>query len=371
MWIFFEGDELHYGGLFVVNIAWCFASLFNMNVSKSNESNSPVSLVSSDDIVFAALYSLIVFFGVLGNALVITIVRKTPSMHTTTNLLLMNLAVADLLTLLLCPGMYDFVINRLNINSTFGSIICKLFAGNAIVCITFDASVLTLCVIAVERYIAIVKPFKSGRWNISPRRTGPVIILIWFMAVILSFPDSLWTKYNTAHTANMYPCTRPWTLNPMPYVKAYIITHCLIMIVLPSFLISFCYLSVLKVLKWDLADPVIDEADKSNRKRLLKLLVSLAVAFCLLCLPFAGFFLYVTAIGAEEVQQNFVSLFLAHRIVRILIFFNSFVNPLLYAAQSTNYRKAFQRLLCRDNTNVNSSGQVNMVNGMKLELIKA
>ena len=316
-----------------------------MNVSQLNGSHI-VPRVSSEDIVFAALYSFIVFFGVLGNAIVITVVRKTPSMHTTTNYLLTNLAVADLLTLLLCPGMYDFVINHLNIHPTFGNIICKLFAGNAIVCITFDASVLTLCVIAAERYVAIVKPFKSARWNITPRKTGLVITLIWLMAFILTLPDSLWTKYDATHASHKYPCTRPWTLNPKLNVKAYIISHCLVMIVLPSILISFCYLSVLKVLKWDLADPVIDEADKNNMRRLLKLLVSLAVAFCLLCLPFAGFFLYVTALGLEQVEQDFKSLFLTHRIVRVLIFFNSFVNPFLYAAQSTNYRKALQRLCC-------------------------
>ena len=311
--------------------------------------------VSSEDIVFSTLYSIIVFFGVLGNGIVITIVRKTPSMHTTTNYLLMNLAVADLLTLLLCPGMYDFAINHWRINhSAFGDIICKLFAGNAIVCITFDASVLTLCVIAAERYVAIVKPFKSARWNIAPRMAGLVITVIWLMAFILSFPDSLWTEYNTAHISDMYPCTRPWTLNHEVPVKVYIISHCLVLIVLPSILISFCYLSILKVLKWNLADPVTDEADKNNMKRLLKLLFSLAVAFCVLCLPFAGFFLYVATLAPKQVEKDFASLFLAHRIVRVLIFFNSFVNPVLYAAQSANYRKALQGLYCSDNTDVDS-----------------
>ena len=331
-----------------------------MNVSQVNGSHGTISHVTSEDIVFATLYSVMVFFGVLGNAVVIIIVRKTPSMHTTTNYLLVNLAVADFLTLLLCPGMYDFVINHLKINSTFADIVCKLFAGNAIVCITFDASVLTLCVIAIERYVAIVKPFKSSRWNIASRKTGVVITLIWLMAFILSLPDSLWTKYNTAHTSDVYPCTRPWTLNHELKVKAYIISHCLVLIVTPSILISFCYLSVLKVLKWDLADPVIDEADKNNMKKLLKLLVSLAVAFCLLCLPFAGFFLYVAALSREQVEKRFASLFLTHRIVRVLIFFNSFVNPLLYAAQSSNYRKSLQRLCYRSNERAGNQA-INMI----------
>ena len=331
-----------------------------MNGSQSYGSHEHLQ-VTSQDIVFATLYSFIVFFGVLGNGIVITIVRKTPSMHTTTNYLLMNLAVADLLTLLLCPGVYDFALNHFRINSAMGDMVCKLFAGNAIVWqdkgvkegkkdwLTFDASVLTLCVIALERYVAIVKPFKSSSWNITSKKTGIVIALIWALAVILTLPDSLWTEYRRDHTlgSSRYPCIRPWTLDHESTVKIYIITHCVLLIVLPSILISFCYLSILKVLKWDLSDPVIDEADKSNMRRLLKLLVSLAVAFCILCLPFACFFFYVAALEKTQIEPDFASLFLAHRIVRVLIFFNSFINPLLYAAQSTNYRKALRGLCFR------------------------
>lgn len=301
---------------------------------------------TSQDIVFATLYSFMVFFGVLGNGVVIAVVRKTPSMRTTTNYLLLNLAVADLLTLLLCPAIYDFALNHSRMNSTLGDIVCKLFAGNAVVCITFDASVLTLCVIAVERYVAIVKPFQSSSWNISSNNTNLVIVGIWVLSFILSFPDSLWTIYKKDPSSS-YPCTRPWTLEHGSIVKVYIIAHCLVMIVFPSILISFCYLSILKVLKWDLSDPGIDEAEKNSMKRLLKLLVSLAVAFCALCLSFACFFMYVSVITDAQIKQDFAQLFLANRIVRVLIFFNSFINPLLYAAQSANYRKAMDEICCR------------------------
>jgi len=81
-------------------------------------------------------------------------------------------------------------------------------------------------------------------------------------------------------------------------------------------------------------------------ERLLRLLVLLAVAFCILCLPFAGFFLYLAALSPDQVKQRFTSLFLVHRIARFLIFSNSFLNPILYAAQSTNYREVLQQNLC-------------------------
>ena len=72
--------------------------------------------LSRQDIVFAVFYSIIVLIGVPANCIIITIVRKTPSMHTTTNCLLMNLAIAGLTTLTFCPGMYDFSLNKLSIH---------------------------------------------------------------------------------------------------------------------------------------------------------------------------------------------------------------------------------------------------------------
>ncbi|XP_078384251.1 allatostatin-A receptor-like [Oculina patagonica] len=319
-----------------------------------NGSNISAShLITSQDIVFATLYSFIVFFGVVGNGIVIIIVQKTPSMHTTTNYLLMNLAVADLLTLVFCPGFYDFALHNFQLSTTSGDIFCKLLAGNAVVCISFDASVLTLCVIAVERYIGIVKPFNSTG-HLSRKNVCLTIAIIWLMAVISSFPDSLWTAYNSeeALSSLRYPCTRPWTVKRQPSkVKAYIISHSLVLIVLPSILISFCYISTFTTLKSTSSEPEENEESKQNMKRLLRLLVLLAVAFCILCLPFAGFFFYVASLGPNQVKQRFASLFLIHRIVRFLIFSNSFVNPILYAAQSTNYREVLQHeLCCKTNT---------------------
>ena len=315
-------------------------------------------LITFQDKVFASLYSFIVFFGVVGNSIVISIVRKTPSMHTTTNYLLLNLAVADLLTLSFCSGAYDFALHNIRLSTTSGDIFCKILAGNAVVCISFDASVLTLCVIAVERYIGVVKPF-----NRTGHLTGKTLCLaitaIWLMAIISSFPDSLWTAYNgeKARSTLRYPCTRPWNVEHQPLkVKSYIISHSFLLIVLPSILISFCYISIFAELKSRSSEPGENEYSKRNMKRLLRLLVLLAVAFCILCLPFAGFFFYVAALGPDQVKQRFTSLFLVHRIVRFLIFSNSFINPILYAAQSTNYREVLQQKLC-SKTNTGDTGK--------------
>ena len=318
----------------------------------SNITASP--LITTYDVVFATLYSSIVFFGVTANGIIITIVRKTRTMHTATNYLLLNLAIADFLTLLFCPGFYDFALHKFQLGSgTLDDIFCKFIAGNAIVCVSFDASVLTLCAIAMERYLGIVKPFNK-RWALNKKNVNFIILVIWVTAAFSSFPDTLWTKHNNDDILSpwRYPCTRPWTVKNQTWnVKAYILGHSVALIVLPSIFLCFCYISSSAALKSSAGEPDEDPASKRNMKRLLKLLISLALAFCLLCLPFAVFFLYVTALAPSHLEQSFKPLFLAHRIVRFLIFSNSFINPLLYAAQSKNYRKVlFQKLGLKNST---------------------
>ncbi|KAL9988559.1 hypothetical protein ACROYT_G003017 [Oculina patagonica] len=146
-----------------------------MNNTSLDLSQTEESSLTAQDIVFAVLYSAIVVPGVVGNGVIITIVRKTPSMHTATNYLLMNLAVADLLTLLLCPGLYDFALTKVRLQGLTGDLVCKLFAGNAVVPITINVAVVTVCTIAVERYLALVKPFRNIRLT-KESKTSPLTI---------------------------------------------------------------------------------------------------------------------------------------------------------------------------------------------------
>ena len=172
-----------------------------------------------------SLYKIIVFPGIIGNGIVITIVRKTPSMHTTTNYLLMNLAVADLLTMLLCPGLYDFALTKVQLQGFSGDLICKLFAENAIVPVSINVAVLTVCTIAVERYLVLLKPFNT-KLRISKDSVSYVIAILWFLALLSCIPN---IKDNTYETnPSKYPCKRPWSLdeyfsNPSPFSLLFVL----------------------------------------------------------------------------------------------------------------------------------------------------
>ena len=300
-------------------------------------------MTSAQDLAFTTLYCVIVLLGVIGNVVVITIVRKMPSMHTTTNYLLMNLALADLLTLLLCPGLYDFALTNVRIQGLSGHVICKLFAGNAVVPVTINVAVLTVCTIAVERYLALVKPFRNLR--LTKDTVGYVIALLWLIALLSCVPDIQANTFDIQ--SNKYPCKRPWSLDEYSLHKPFIIFTCVCFGFVSSLVLLACYFEIIRGLyftKTICSESVGTEAERKAKKQLASLLIRLTVIFIVCTLPFSIYFMFLTFLGANFVQDNYEKLYIIHRLARFLLFSNSFCNPLLYALQSSNFRDGFKRI---------------------------
>jgi len=109
-------------------------------------------MVKADSLEYILLWTAIPFLvvGFIGNVLVIRIVHKTRDMHTPTNYLLANMAVSDVITILLWP-LYFFEV---------GNFVCK----SLVLCeISITISSITLTLLAVERYHALLKPLRTAR----------------------------------------------------------------------------------------------------------------------------------------------------------------------------------------------------------------
>jgi len=271
-------------------------------MASNNSSVYNNSHISGQDIAFAVMYSFIVIIGVPANCMIVTIVRKTPSRYTTTNYLLMNLAVADLTTLLLCPGMYEFSLNKMRLDKTLGDFLCKFFVGNALVPITVSVGALTVCTLAVERYLALVKPFNT-EIILAKRRVPHVVAFLWVFAVLCCIPDFM-TNTIEPDRRSIYPCKRPWSLDEYFLHKGFIIYTGVFFGIIPCMLVCFCYFKTFRELfstnticPTPTSGPRSEAlGDQRSKKQVFKLLVSLTLLFIVCTLPFSLFFIYLTAI---------------------------------------------------------------------------
>uniref|UniRef100_A0A183CN46 G_PROTEIN_RECEP_F1_2 domain-containing protein n=1 Tax=Globodera pallida TaxID=36090 RepID=A0A183CN46_GLOPA len=112
------------------------------------------------DIFIAFILILLILATVLGNILVVLSVFLYKRMRTFTNFLLTSLATADLLVgLLIMPlALFDLLHNH---NWPLGKALCRIWATFDVLLCT--ASILNLCIISLDRYMAITSPLRYPR----------------------------------------------------------------------------------------------------------------------------------------------------------------------------------------------------------------
>ncbi|KAI6201350.1 G-PROTEIN-RECEP-F1-2 domain-containing protein [Aphelenchoides besseyi] len=137
-----------------------------------------------DDIFVALLLILLILLTIFGNVLVVLSVCLYKRMRTFTNMLLTSLATADLLVgLVVMPlALVDLLYDH---NWPFGRLLCSIWATTDVLLCT--ASILNLCVISLDRYMAITSPLKYPRTR-SRLMATVLLSSVWFISLIVCSP---------------------------------------------------------------------------------------------------------------------------------------------------------------------------------------
>ncbi|XP_043964350.1 dopamine receptor D4 related sequence isoform X1 [Gambusia affinis] len=127
---------------------------------------------------------LLILIIILGNVLVCLSVLTERSLKTATNYFIISLAVADLLLAVLVLPLYVYS-EFLGGTWTLSTTICDaLMTMDVMLC---TASILNLCAISVDRYIAVVVPLKYNRNQFSVRQLT-LITATWVLSLGVASP---------------------------------------------------------------------------------------------------------------------------------------------------------------------------------------
>ena len=106
---------------------------------------------------FGLLYFVIFTLGVCGNLLVVAVVMRNQQMKNVTNLFILNLAFSDIV---MCLFAVPFTpLASFTGRWLFGEVLCILFPFSQGVSVYI--STLTLTIIAVDRFVVIIYPFRA------------------------------------------------------------------------------------------------------------------------------------------------------------------------------------------------------------------
>ena len=317
-------------------------------VNNSSTTNSPTansdeqkSQQSDPDMQFIILVICWIFIivGVIGNSLVIAIVKLIRSMHTTTNYLLLNVASADITTLLFVAIQ---LITSMHL-SRFSSFLCKFVSNGYVPIVTLIVSSYTFTLLAIERYYALVKPMTTSR-GLRNDNVVYVILGIWLVAVGLVTPI-----FVVADADSYGHCDFGASDN-----KMLIYVYCMftISIVIPFIIIATCYLRIIygmhfkKTICSNKSERVDTRREITEKQRLVKVLILLTAVFFTAFIPYSFLLImdFSNIYSSDVINLGYSAQFLT--------LLNCSVNPFIYAFQSFNYRRGytlvFKKLFCRD-----------------------
>ncbi|XP_063478665.1 galanin receptor type 3 isoform X2 [Symphalangus syndactylus] len=154
------------------------------------------------------VFALIFLLGTVGNGLVLAVLLQPglSAWHepgSTTDLFILNLAVADLCFILCCVP-FQATIYTLDA-WLFGALVCK--AVHLLIYLTMYASSFTLAAVSVDRYLAVRHPLRSRALR-TPRKARAAVGLVWLLAALFSAPYL--SYYGTVRYGALELCVPAW-----------------------------------------------------------------------------------------------------------------------------------------------------------------
>ncbi|EFX64650.1 hypothetical protein DAPPUDRAFT_66063 [Daphnia pulex] len=140
-------------------------------------------------LVVAVALSVIVLLTIGGNLLILAAVLFNSNLRGPTHILIANLAVADLLLgFLVLPFSATLEVTG---NWYFGPIFCDVWAAVDVLCCT--ASIMSLCVISVDRYIGVTRPLNYYS-IVTAKRSTVLCLIVWISSLSISIGPLLGWK---------------------------------------------------------------------------------------------------------------------------------------------------------------------------------
>ncbi|XP_047344406.1 octopamine receptor Oamb isoform X3 [Vespa velutina] len=145
---------------------------------------------------------------VLGNVLVILAVYYTSKLRNVTNMFIVSLAVADLLVgLAVLPFSATWEVFKVWI---FGDLWCSVWLAVDVWMCT--ASILNLCAISLDRYLAVTRPVSYPQL-MSPKRARLLVATVWILSFVICFPPLVGWKDKRSHPTHNVTFTQNGPFN--------------------------------------------------------------------------------------------------------------------------------------------------------------
>lgn len=276
-------------------------------------------------------YSLLIFFGLLGNSSLIYVICRRKEKGNVTHILIANLAFSDILVGIFCLPFS--VVYTIMDYWVFGRCLCKI--TNFIGCASVTVSVLILVIIALERHQLILHP--TG-WKPNVLQAYIAVLLVWGLASLLALPLVYAADLKDVPHDNISKvCLEFWASGQQR--RAYTVTLLLLQYVIPLCFILCCYLRISVHLRHREG---LFGRSYNQMRRVNLMLASMLGAFAICYLPLQIFNIVV------EWNHQLISVCshdLIFSLCHLLAMISTCINPVIYGLLNSNVKQEVKILV--------------------------
>ncbi|XP_071484218.1 5-hydroxytryptamine receptor 4-like [Diadema antillarum] len=296
-------------------------------------------------VILSILFIIICALGVFGNSLVVLGVFLCRKLRTVTNVFVVNLAVADLLTCMTIPW------NAVALLSKGGwplpEWVCVVVALVSFTCV--GCSLFTLATIAINRWLVITHALHAYRRVYTPLNLALMIVAIWTIPFLVALIPPLIGLGELGYAEKYSTCSHKTTHELSDY---YSVLQALIFYPVPLIIIIVCYVKVyLHVRRHTKAMTEQAEGSSSSMHASLKRQSShqqmrlsrrqLEITKNLFYVVLA-FFICITPYGVALMIPPSDP---AIPWTAAILLCNSCINPIIYATKHPNFKLVFRCML--------------------------
>ncbi|XP_071798785.1 melanopsin-like [Asterias amurensis] len=285
--------------------------------------------------------------GIFGNGLVCVVIIKVHFMHTITNAFIFNQALIDFLGSLVLLLSSVIPIPDLFPPGAGGELLCRLWVSDFFLWCLFCSSTYNLVAITLERYLAIVYPFKYQRF--ATHRTVTLSVLcVWICGVVLNLFKLFFYYYENLECK----------LKPLKHPEIFVHSVNAILYFIPLTVMLVVYVHITLVLKKGAARlgpaPAVQpsgggggadqrESLMTARRNTFKTLLIVFIVFTVCWTPNIVIYSIFFLGGAVDLTSAVYLISVA------MVAANGCVNPFIYAIKYKQFRKALKTLFGRQN----------------------
>ena len=294
-----------------------------------------------------ACYTVIMLLSLLGNAAVVATVAKNRHMRSTTNYLIANMAVSDLLlsTFAVPREMAEIFIGFRGwlIDGLAGAILCKVvyFFQD----ISTAVSIQSIVVITLDRYTGVVQPFREPL--VTPKRLKFVIALIWLISMGLHGIYFYVARHQRVNGISICSFSFEPAFDNLQSLRINFIILSVFLIAIPLSVIAVLYSLILRDLKrkkpfWQKSSSLLVKNRRKEDTKIVRNVLAIIILFVICILPidivgFLFFFVWYEEIPCGMDQLSFTAKF--------VFYSNASLNPCIYFLLNGRYRRALRHLL--------------------------